>query len=119
MRPQYECTPFHPALRWRLALGMVNTCSSKDHLVGWFEYHASFKDVGSEHELCSVYVGRSVNVPHANRNEVAKLSYIAPDDLDKALADDDAHERDDLYSPWLKLEWARIRKDFWSVIEEL
>ena len=78
-----------------------------------FEYHASFKDVCSEHELCSVYVGRSVNVPHANRNEVAKLSYIAPDDLDKALADDDAHERDDLYSPWLKLEWARIRKDFW------
>ncbi len=84
-----------------------------------FEYHATYKDVGSENELCSVYVGRCSDAASANRNEVAQFRYISPEELDQALAADEASDADDEYSPWLKLEWARIRGEFWDEVEKL
>lgn len=79
-----------------------------------FRYHASFGDVGAEHELCSVYVGRSNAPVEVNENEVADWRYIAPETLDRKLA-----EEPELFTPWLKLEWRRLREDFWTRIEAL
>src|SRR5207237_3693601 len=43
------------------------------HFLYKFQYHARFKDVGSERELCSVYIGRTnlstaAELPRVNRN---------------------------------------------------
>ena len=79
-----------------------------------FQYHASFEDRGAEHELCSVFVARSDDAVAVNDNEIADCRWIEPDELDRALA-----EEPDVYTPWLKLEWARIREAHWLQIESL
>ena len=70
-----------------------------------FEYQASFGDLGSEHELCSVFVGRTGAQPRPNATEIAALRYVSPDALDRELRE--APER---FTPWFKLEWPRVRR---------
>lgn len=79
-----------------------------------FEYHAQFGDLGAEHELCSVFASRSDQEPTVNDNEIQATAWIAPADLDA-----DLDNRPERYSPWLKLEWPRIRQDHWAAIETL
>ncbi|NNC24090.1 isopentenyl-diphosphate Delta-isomerase [Salinisphaera sp. USBA-960] len=79
-----------------------------------FEYHAQFGEAGAEHELCSVFVGCSNRTPAVNANEIEATAWLSPAALDEALASEP--ER---YSPWLKLEWPRIRRDHWSTVEAL
>ncbi len=84
-----------------------------------FEYQARYKDVGSENELCSVYIGRSNDVASANQNEVAELRYVGPEELDRLLAEDEGVDGEEDYSPWLKIEWDRIRDEYWELVEGL
>ncbi len=77
-----------------------------------FEYRAEFGRVGTEHELCSVYVARSDDPVAVNANEIAQWAFVAPDALDRDLA-----ARPEAYTPWLKLEWPRIRADHWAWVE--
>lgn len=79
-----------------------------------FRYHASFGDIGAEHELCSVYIARSDEPIKVNDNEVANWCYIAPESVDLELA-----ENPERYTPWLKLEWPRLRKEFWARLNAL
>jgi len=72
-----------------------------------FEYVAAYRDLGSEHELCSVYVGRSDDQPVVNVTEIGAWRWVAPEDLTRELAD---HE--ERFTPWLKLEWERLRQEF-------
>ena len=72
-----------------------------------FQYQAPFGDLGSENELCSVFVGRSDEPPATNRNEIAAVRYVAPADLDRELA-----ERPESFTPWFKMEWQVIRPRF-------
>lgn len=72
-----------------------------------FEYRASFAGVGTEHELCSVFIGRSESEPRVNGTEVAEWRWISPGALDGEIAL--APER---FTPWLKMEWQRLREDF-------
>jgi isopentenyl-diphosphate Delta-isomerase len=53
-----------------------------------------------------VYVGHSDEVPRANPNEVDAIRYLSPRELDEALA-----ANPQVFTPWFKLEWARIRRD--------
>ena len=69
-----------------------------------FEYRAAFKDIGTEHELCWVYVGQTETAPVVNTSEIAAWRWIAPADLDAALQEDPGS-----YTPWLKMEWKRLR----------
>ena len=69
-----------------------------------FEYRAAFKDIGTEHELCWVYVGQTEAAPVVNTSEIAAWRWIAPADLDAELQEDP-----DSYTPWLKMEWKRLR----------
>lgn len=77
------------------------------HYVYTFTYHARYEDVGSEREVCSVFLARTAEPVVANETEIAELRWIAPADLDTALSDDP-----DAYTPWLKMEWARLRGEF-------
>lgn len=76
-----------------------------------FEYQARFGAIGTEHELCSVYAARSDAPITVNANEVADWTFMAPATLDAELA-----ARPDTYTPWLKLEWPRIRAEHWPQV---
>ncbi len=71
-----------------------------------FQYHARFGEAGSEHELCHVFIGQSDEVPHVNASEIAAVRWIAPDALD-----DEIERHPEHFTPWLKIEWDRLRRE--------
>ncbi|MEE8410320.1 MAG: isopentenyl-diphosphate Delta-isomerase [Myxococcota bacterium] len=82
-----------------------------------FEYQARFADAGSEHELCTVLVGRVGGTGAwvtTDPDEIAACRWVSPEDLDREIA-----EMPDQLTPWLKIEWQRLRADFADVIAAL
>jgi isopentenyl-diphosphate delta-isomerase len=79
-----------------------------------FQYQAAFDDIGSENELCSVFVGKSNGPVDVNRNEIAEWKFIPIETLDRELA-----ENPENYTPWFKMEWGRLRKTYWQEIQQL
>lgn len=71
-----------------------------------FQYQAQFDADGAENELCWVFVGRSDDQPQVNPNEISKTRWINAGALDAEMA---RHPQS--FTPWFKLEWARIRRD--------
>ncbi len=76
-----------------------------------FQYQAQFDSEGAEHELCWVYAGRSVAAPSVNANEISAVRYVAPEALDSEIATDPEQ-----FTPWFKIEWARIRAQHAQVL---
>ncbi len=72
-----------------------------------FRYHARFGDRGAERELCWVFVGTSGEPVRANPDEVGEWRFVTPAELDREMVEDP--ER---FTPWLKLEWKRLREEF-------
>lgn len=72
-----------------------------------FQYHAEFGAAGSETELCWVYVGQSDAPVRVNNTEIAAWRFVAPADLDREIA-----ATPERFTPWLKLEWQRLRGEF-------
>jgi len=80
---------------------------SRLHFLYKFQYQAQFDAGGAEHEVCSVFVGRSSEPVRANRSEVLAWRWIAPEALQTELTGSGA----DRFTPWFMLEWARIWRD--------
>ena len=72
-----------------------------------FQYQAQFDDTGAENELCSVYIGRCRELIKVNRDEIADWRWISPEALQREIADEGGRA----FTPWFKLEWARIWRD--------
>ena len=72
-----------------------------------FQYHAEFGVAGSETELCWVHVGVSDASVQVNPTEIAAWRYVSPEALDREIAATPDH-----FTPWLKLEWQRLRSEF-------
>ena len=72
-----------------------------------FRYQASFGDLGAEHELCHVFLGKVAGEPRANANEIAAMRYISADEMDREFDD-----RPDAFTPWFKLEWQKLRVEY-------
>lgn len=73
-----------------------------------FQYQARFGDAGSEHELCSVFLGHSgTSEPTINTTEVAGWEWIEPAQLSSELAHSTRQ-----FTPWFLLEWQRLTGDF-------
>lgn len=74
-----------------------------------FQYQAAFAELGSEFELCSVYLGRVADgaVPRINRAEIAEWRWVGAAALDREL-----REAPETFAPWLTLEWPRLRRDY-------
>ncbi len=72
-----------------------------------FEYKARFGVLGTEHELCWVYVGQTADQPVINTTEIDQWRWISGRDLDRELATAPAS-----FTPWFKLEWQRLREEF-------
>lgn len=81
-----------------------------------FEYHAQFNETGAEHELCTVFVGNITGdqTLQTHPSEIADSRWVDTGQLDRELA-----TTADQFTPWLKLEWQTMRKDYWSAIDYL
>ena len=79
-----------------------------------FQYKAGYQDIGSENEICSVFMGKGNRIVRPDPNEIADLKYV---DLEKLHEDMrfDPH----VYTPWFRMEWDRIRKQHYKDIFEL
>ena len=69
-----------------------------------FQYQASFADVGSEHELCSVYIGTYTGELDINQTEISAYRWLSKSALDQEFA-----TNPDTFTPWFKLEWQTLR----------
>jgi isopentenyl-diphosphate delta-isomerase len=69
-----------------------------------FIYQASYKDIGSEYEMCAVFTGVSAARPRPNQAEIAAWKYIDLETLRQ-----DIKRRPQRYGPWFKLELKRIK----------
>ena len=73
-----------------------------------FQYQARFGSAGAEHELCSVFLGRSgTQQPVINTTEVDGWEWIAPEQLSSELAQSSRR-----FTPWFLLEWQRLTSEF-------
>ena len=79
-----------------------------------FQYSAQYEDLGSERELCWVYAGRCDAQPKINRLEIEDWRFVTPATLEAEL--ETSPER---YTPWFKMEWKRITKEFAGAVEHL
>ena len=68
-----------------------------------FEYQAAYQNIGSEHEICWVYIGTSSDAVRPNHSEVAEWRFVPPALLSRELA-----LEPDRFTPWLKMEWAQL-----------
>jgi len=71
-----------------------------------FEYQTKFNEEGTEHELCSVYVGHCDSQPKPNKTEIMAWRWIRPAELTQQLIN-----KPELYTPWFKMEWQRLNQD--------
>ncbi len=82
------------------------------HYLYKFTYHAKYKNLGSEHELCHVYVGLFDGEIKANPEEIDDWKFIKPDDLEERIRNS---KKD--YTPWMKIEWEMLTVSYKREIE--
>lgn len=74
-----------------------------------FEYHALYKNLGAEHELCSVFVGRlDPSDLDINDTEIAAVRWLDVEEVDKMMQTPSAETAQ--LAPWFKLEWQRFQE---------
>src|ERR1700682_5154750 len=72
-----------------------------------FQYQAQFDETGAENELCSVFIGRSTGPLRINGDEILAWRWVSPEALSGEMAAGGAGN----FTPWFRLEWARIWRD--------
>jgi isopentenyl-diphosphate Delta-isomerase len=72
-----------------------------------FQYQAQFEAAGSEQELCSVFIGRSQGPVTVDPSEIHAWRWIHPEALEAEMSDSGAEK----FTPWFKMEWARIWRE--------
>jgi len=101
--------PLHLAVHRRLREELA--VESPVQFLFKFHYHARYDAAGAEREICHVYAGPLIGRPTINHNEIAATRMMSASALDRELAESPSQ-----YTPWLKLEWARVRES-WPVVE--
>jgi isopentenyl-diphosphate delta-isomerase len=76
------------------------------HFLFKFQYQAQFDNVGAEHELCSVFIGRSTGRVLIDHDEISDWRWVSPAGLTTELGS--GAER---FTPWFAMEWERIWRD--------
>ncbi len=82
--------------------------STRLHALYRFEYRAQYQDKGSEHELCSVFVGRYERaLPiHVNPLEIAEYRWVPAVEIDAWIVSEP-----ESLTPWFLQEWKRLCSD--------
>jgi isopentenyl-diphosphate delta-isomerase len=91
--------------RLRQELGMA----SELQFLYKFQYQAPYEDIGSENEICWVYVGVSDDEPEPNANEISDHRWVAPAKLDVEM-----NATPEIFTPWFRMEWERVREAYRS-----
>jgi isopentenyl-diphosphate delta-isomerase len=68
-----------------------------------FSYQAAFGDLGSERELCSVFLGRTDRAIQANKSEIAACRFVTAKALQVELA-----QAGEQFTPWFRQEWEQL-----------
>ena len=79
-----------------------------------FEYQSGYKNIGSENELCSVYIGQHDGQVTVDPLEIAEWKFIDISTLSQQLKDNPEH-----FTPWFKIEWQRILEDYQNELERI
>jgi len=72
-----------------------------------FCYQAPFGELGSEHELCHVFLGRTGEAMRPNDSEIESVRFVSAEALDRELGD--APER---FTPWFRQEWQELKSKY-------
>ncbi len=79
-----------------------------------FRYQAHYQDLGSEHELCWVYLGRMKPEQLApNPEELAAWQFLPAEQIDALVADPDQP-----VAPWFRMEWQTLREDHADILQQ-
>ncbi len=65
-----------------------------------FQYRAAYGELGSEHELCHVFLGRIHDDVYPNSEEIETIRFVRAGALATELL-----EHPQRFTPWFKLEW--------------
>ncbi|MGA7539253.1 MAG: isopentenyl-diphosphate Delta-isomerase [Steroidobacteraceae bacterium] len=85
------------------------------HFLFKFRYQAQFDNVGAEHELCSVFIGRSTEQVRIDHNEIADWRWVSPEGLGAEMHGAGAQR----FTPWFTMEWERIWRDHRPAVRAL
>jgi isopentenyl-diphosphate delta-isomerase len=69
-----------------------------------FQYQAQFDNIGAEHELCSVFIGRSAGRVRVDHEEISDWRWVSPEELTAQMQGAGAER----FTPWFIMEWERI-----------
>jgi len=72
-----------------------------------FRYQAPYKDIGSEHEYCWVYMGVTDERIQANVREIEASKHVSPRQMDENIRRNPGQ-----FTPWVQLEWQRLTAAF-------
>ena len=86
--------------------------AAKLEYVYHFCYEAGFGDLGSENELCHVYLGRAPQEVQPNDSEISALRYVAAADLETEFT-----QRPERYTPWFMQEWRALTTTYRQQLE--
>lgn len=84
------------------------------HFIYKFCYQANYEDLGSEHELCWVYVGQAERVQlRPNPSELAAWRFVSADEVNRMMEDDSAR-----VAPWFRLEWQALTGPYRDLVRQ-
>ncbi len=72
-----------------------------------FRYQAPFGELGSEHELCHVFLGRTDGDVRFNDSEIEAVRFVPAGDVATEL-----ERNPERYTPWFRMEWERLTTEF-------
>ena len=85
------------------------------HFLFKFQYQAQFDSVGAEHELCSVFIGRSSARVRIDPNEISAWRWVSPESLEEEMRGSGGER----FTPWFTKEWERIWQDHRPALQAL
>ena len=77
-----------------------------------FRYQAAYGNLGAEHELCHVFLGRIGDDVRPNEEEIAAIRFVSAQALDTELS-----EYPERFTPWFKLEWDALRREHTELLD--
>lgn len=101
----------HPRVGEQLEDAVARRCqeelgfSTPMQFVYKFEYTAHFQDLGTEHELCSVFVGHFDGEADINSEEISDYRWVDPAQVTHMLQDKQTPT-----TPWFAMEWEQLQQ---------
>jgi isopentenyl-diphosphate Delta-isomerase len=79
-----------------------------------FKYQEQFKNIGSENELCHVFIGKCNQEPKVDSSEISDWKYLTIEELTRSIEENPSD-----FTPWLKIEWSEMMGTYYDEIERI